>query len=274
MTKTKPESKQRTSSKTAAKQSTAVHHRFAARAKSVRRRPKLLAIWIGAVLSLGALIVLLAYLPIFTVQSVSVDGGDPEVGEQAVAAADIPSGLPLARIDRDEISDRVLSDPRVLSVDVDRSWPDSVVLRLDLRTPAVLIDQDGASGLQVAAADGVIYDMAGDGPDSLPTVAVMRGEVAPASVQEALYIAQFFADDELGASPEDLEITADGDLRFAVGEVEVDWGPAAEGELKASVLVALFAQPQIAPDAPTPLTVDVSAPANPVVEGLETVADE
>lgn len=251
-----------------------VHHRFAARAQAVRRRPKLVAWWVGTVAVLGVAIVLLAYLPIFTVATVSVEGAQGEVAEQAVSQAGIQQGTPLARVDSDGVTERVLEDPRVLSVDVDRQWPDSVVLRLELRAPAIVVDQDGADSLQFAAADGVLYDEVKDKPSGLAIVAAKRGDVSTESVRQALYISAAFGSDELGAALSDLEITADGDLRFSVGEVEVLWGPAESQELKAEVLVALFSQPQISADAPAPLAVDLSAPENPVVSGLENVADE
>ena len=80
--------------------------------------------------SLGVLVWLVGFSSVLATRSVTVTGlGDP--GEQAVvvAAAAVPIGTPLARVDTGGAVDRVASGSRPWpSVSVSRSWPSTVVV--------------------------------------------------------------------------------------------------------------------------------------------------
>lgn len=244
------------------------HARFAQRTSSLRRRARRVWTWLGVVLVLVSVVVLtLWWSPAFVVEEVTVTGVQGELATGATERADVPLGVPLARIDTDAVEGRVEQDVRVAQADVARDWPSAVTIGLSLREPALVIDQAGSARLQVADATGVIFDKVAERPEDLMLVRASRGELGGTSLTGVL--------DVLAALPPEtaqrissVRLTADGDLRFYLGSVQVSWGAPGQDDLKAGVLAALLAQRQIDIEGEQTVGVDLSTPRTPVVTGL------
>ena len=124
--------------------------RFERRAASVRRRPRLLAV--AGLVVLVVLVWLVGFSSVLATRSVTVTGlGDPGEQEVVVAAAAVPIGTPLARVDTGGAVDRVAKIPTVASVSVSRSWPSTVVVSVQRKVP-VLAVKNPQGQLQVVDA--------------------------------------------------------------------------------------------------------------------------
>jgi cell division protein FtsQ len=75
----------------------------------------------------------------FAVKSVEVRGTSRVAPEQILAAADIPHGANIFRLDTTDISGRVTSLPEVRRADVVRELPDRVVISVEERRPFTLV---------------------------------------------------------------------------------------------------------------------------------------
>ncbi|MGB3186696.1 MAG: FtsQ-type POTRA domain-containing protein [Ornithinimicrobium sp.] len=219
------------------------------------------------------LIVITVYVvgfsPVLALERVVVSGAPDEVAQTAVGNADAPIGLPLARVDTSELTEAVLADSRIEQVDVSRNWPSSIEIEVTVRTPVAVLAQGGHQRYLVDA-QGIAYEKVAQAPSGLPVVSAPGGDVSPASLRGAVAARQAIADPWSG-DVSSVKVTADGDIRFRVGEIDVHWGPPTEAKAKAAALGALLVQEPIDPEADEPLTIDVTAPATPVVTGLPTV---
>lgn len=244
-----------------------MHERFARRVRSVRSRPRRLALWAGLVAVLTvAVIYLVAFAPVFVLEDVDVAGGSDEVEALALEQAQAPIGAPLARVDTEAISDRVATDSRIEQVTVSRDWPSSLMVEVTMRTPAGVLKQPGKP-LRLVDAKGVIFDEVSKRPEDLPLIRAARGDVDAQSLAGAV-AARSALGDPLAEDVSSMRVTRDGDLRFRVGAIDVSWGRPQEAELKGAATRALFAQDTIDPEGESRMTIDVTSPQAPVVTGL------
>jgi len=251
------------------------HQKFQQRAAEVRRRPWRVVAVLALVLALvGGVVYLFGWSNAFVVQEVALTGADGEVAEVAHTNAAIPVGRPLARVDTDSVEERVLEDLRVATVDVGRSWPSTVTLELTLREPALAVKQSGAKGVQLADAQGVVYDSVEKAPKGVPTVRAPKGDLAPADLQTLMLLPEALPP-AIAKQVEDLKLKGPGDIQFELGNFTVKWGDGSTPELKARVLEALLEQEGIDPEAEVDpavgeMSIDLSTPSTPVVTGLQT----
>ncbi len=135
--------------------STSLTFRTAERAR-LRRRARMRALLVLLVLagSVAAAGWLLLWSSALGVSRVSVTGVERLSPQQVSARADIVPGTPLARLDTAAVAARLSSLPVVESVEVVRSWPRSVQIRVRERTAAavqprgpswVLVDRHGVA---------------------------------------------------------------------------------------------------------------------------------
>jgi cell division protein FtsQ len=206
------------------------------RPRSRRRRSLRLA---GAVLLLAAALWFLWAGPLLAVGTVQVDGAGTLSEEEVRKAAGIDAGIPLLRVDVEDVEARVARLPQIASVEVTRGWPRSVVITVVERVPVAVVGEAGRRSL--VDADGVLFDtitgaappgvvpldVASPGPGDAATMAALEALVAlPGEVREEV-------DSAAVTGPEHLTLTlTDGTL--------VDWGGPAESAKKASVLTALL----------------------------------
>ncbi len=135
-----------------------------------RRRLRLIVVLALAAVVLGAVTVWLLYgSPWLRVEKVSVSGTEVLTPEEVREAADVPVGGPLVSVDTDAIEARLRSKlPRIDAVDVVRSWPHGIGLKVTERVP-VLVEKKGGNFVEVDD-EGVRFATVSTPPKSIPTL--------------------------------------------------------------------------------------------------------
>jgi cell division protein FtsQ len=198
------------------------------------------------------------------VRSVRVTGTGPTVsGAQVIAAAQIPPGLPLIRVNTSAVAHRVGAIRQIQSAQVSRDWPDTVTISVRLRTPVfavavpggyALVDQFGVDVresarrprgfplLKVATGAGGGSSLRGS-PVARSAAAVLR-ELPPQIARQVRVVR--------AATPSDVS------LQLA-GRVVIVWGDASRPGDKAKELALLMRRHA--------RRYDVSAPGTAVTQG-------
>ncbi|WP_210576127.1 FtsQ-type POTRA domain-containing protein [Streptomyces sp. GESEQ-4] len=238
------------------------------------RRPRLRTIIILAVVLvlIGAGSVWVLYgSKWLRVERVSVDGTRVLTPQQVREAADVPVGAPLITVDTDAIKARLSRKlPRIDSVDVVRSWPHRIGLKVIERVP-VLIVEKGGKFIEVDD-EGVRFATVSDAPKGIPALelTLSRSGSSAASlrrfgegrlVREAVRAA--------GAIPaavardtRTVKVSSYDDISLELNDGRtIAWGSAENGAAKARTLTALM---KASPDA---RYFDVSVPTAPASLG-------
>ncbi|MDT0398022.1 MULTISPECIES: FtsQ-type POTRA domain-containing protein [Streptomyces] len=205
------------------------------------------------------------------VERVSVSGTRELTPAQVREAADVPLGEQLVSVDTDAIEARLASRlPRIDTVDVSRSWPHGITLKVTERT-AVLLVHKGGKFVEVDD-EGVRFATVSTAPKGVPALelAVSRTGSAAASLRR-------FGEDRLtreavrvaGAIPASVAHVTRGvkvrsyddiSLELADGRT-VDWGSSEKGAEKSRTLTALMKAE------PGARHFDVSVPTAPASAG-------
>jgi cell division protein FtsQ len=207
------------------------------------------------VVLLGVLGWLVGFSSVLATRSVTVTGlGDAGEQAAAVAAASVPLGTPLARVDTAGAADRVGRIPTVASVSVSRSWPSTVVVSVQ-RKVAVLAVKNPQGQLQVVDATGVPFETVNALPAGVAQVNTTSDAPDPEGVRAAISVLQLLSP-ERRAQVSTVTVTSADLVTLQLGQVSVVWGGLADGPKKLAVLEALLRT--------KPAVVDVSAPDTPV----------
>ena len=172
---------------------------------------------------------------------------------QVADAAQVPLGVPLLQQDRRAIATGVHSLAPVREVEVVRSWPHTLGIRVAERTPSVAFVVNG--GFMLVDSQGVGYAQV---PELPKDVLLARGDSSAPGITAAV-------GRTLGTLPADVRdqvrgVGADSPVKVSLDLDEkrvVVWGGPDDPELKARVLAVLLEQ------APSATVYDVSAPAFP-----------
>lgn len=165
--------------------------RLEARAEAQRgaRRRRLLA-RAGQALAVVVPVVALAWVLLVStwlgVDRVEVTGNTRLTQEQVTAAAGVEPSTPLARIDLDEVEAAVGRLAPVASVVARRSWPGTVRLELEERTPVAGVV--GPDGVQLVDRDGVPFASEPSLPEGLVRLEVTKAGPADAATTAALEV--------------------------------------------------------------------------------------
>ncbi|WP_406860421.1 FtsQ-type POTRA domain-containing protein [Streptomyces sp. HUAS MG47] len=179
------------------------------------------------------------------------------------AAAAVPLGSPLVSVDTDAIEARLLDRlPRIDAVEVSRSWPHGIDLKVTERKPVLLVEK-GGKFIEVDAG-GVRFATVDQPPAGVPRL-VMNVSGSPS-------LRRFDADrllmEAVGVTGElprkiarDVRVVKVASYDSVTLELDrgrtVFWGSGEEGDMKARVLAALMkAEPEAG-------HFDVSAPTAP-----------
>ncbi|MGA4842530.1 cell division protein FtsQ/DivIB [Streptomyces sp. G45] len=205
------------------------------------------------------------------VERVTVSGTLRLTPEAVRDAADVPLGGPLVSVDSGAIEERLRRAlPRIDSVDVVRSWPHGIALKVTERTPVLLEEKGGkfvevdAKGVRFATVDkapkgapllelttdrsgGAAASLRRFGPDRLRREAVRVVADLPGSVVASTRAVKVRSYDAIT-----LELT-DGRT--------VDWGSGERGRAKGEALTALMKA------VPKARHFDVSVPTAPASSG-------
>lgn len=209
------------------------------------------------VLAVVALVATSIWLVFFSttlqVKRVQVVGNDLLSDGRIREVADVPLGEQLALVDLSRADARVGSLADVESVDVTRTWPDGVRIRVVERTAVAVVELAGR--LRGLDADGVVFREYEAVPDGMPRVRP-SGSAGTDALQEAATVVAALPKD-LAGRVDHVEVETVDQITLVMRDRrEVLWGSAEESELKAEVVDKLLAA-QRAP------FYDVSVPGNP-----------
>jgi len=115
---------------------------------------------------------------LLVVRSVAVTGGGAAAKAEVLRAAAIRPGTPLVRIDTAAVARRVERLNQVQSAQVAVHWPDSVLITVRPRTPALAVAADG--GFDLVDRFGVVVTHVAARP---PGMALLDTTAAPASLR-------------------------------------------------------------------------------------------
>ncbi|MBD0842683.1 MULTISPECIES: cell division protein FtsQ [unclassified Streptomyces] len=205
------------------------------------------------------------------VERVSVSGTRVLTPAQVREAAEVPVGSPLVSVDTDGIESRLRGKlPRIDTVDVVRSWPHGIGLKVTERTP-VLIVQKGEKFVEVDE-EGVRFATVSEAPKGVPAL-----ELSPSRSGSAAASLRRFGEDRLvreavrvaGAVPaavadrtRTVKVRSYDDISLELTDGRtVVWGSGEKGAAKARTLTALM---KASPDA---RYFDVSVPTAPASSG-------
>jgi cell division protein FtsQ len=197
---------------------------------------------------------LVLYSSLLSVEQVEVAGASGLAPAQVRRAAAVPMGQPLTTLDLDAVAARVAAMPRVGTVSVARSWPDTVRISVTARVPVALVDT--AQGAWGVDASGAVFRLAGAQLRRLPVLAV-GDEPAPAVLQEAAAVVAALPPPLARRVKEVRAATPDSITIYLRGGVKVRWGSADRSAHKASVLAVLLRKPATG--------YDVSVPDKPAI---------
>jgi cell division protein FtsQ len=218
------------------------------------RRGLLLGIAAAVVLVVATAGYVVGFTGVLGVRQVTVTGVRALSADQVRAAAGVPDGQPLARVDTGAVADHVRALPGVERVAVARSWPRTLRITITERHGVAVVTRSGAYWL--VDPDGVVFqraatrpklpvlDLAGVGPDSPAATAALAAVTAlPPRLLAAVATVR-------AATPEQVTLTlTDGRTVF--------WGGGEDSAAKASVLGALLSRPGRHYDVSTPSVVTV-----------------
>ena len=103
---------------------------------------------------------------LLVVRSIEVTGTHLVPKSEVLAAAGIPEGLPLIRVNTGAVAGRVDRITQVQSARVTRSWPDGVVIAVQERKPALAVPAAGRFDL--IDPSGVVVQQVGKRPRRIP----------------------------------------------------------------------------------------------------------
>jgi len=178
---------------------------------------------------------------LLVVRHVRVAGSPRVPASEVRAAAGIKLGTPLARLNAAAATQRIERIAWVLAARVTRSWPDTVVISIRERTPALAVASAGQFDL--VDVNGVVVTAVARRPAGLP---LLRSAGAPAQLRGSPAVRA--AAQVLGHLPGSIrqQVTsvaataADTVTLHLRGRVTVLWGSASDAAAKARELRALM----------------------------------
>lgn len=217
-------------------------------ARAARLRRALLALLAVAVLA-GLGWVLLAS-PLLAVERVSVAGTARTTPQQVTQAAAVVVGTPLARVDVDAVRRRVAALPTVARVEVERSWPTTLRLRVAERRAVVGVLEEGA--VTLLDGEGVPFATQPQMPEGAVRLQVPAPGPDDATTREALAVLAELPPDlrsrlaiVRAPSPQEVSLLLEDGRR-------VVWGTPGRAEDKAAAALSLLRLPGTVYDVRSP----------------------
>ena len=230
---------------------------IAAERRRQQRRFRRLKAALIAVLVLAVVLTagwLVWFSSVLATEKVAISGTKLLTTDGVRTAAAVPMGLPLARQDTAAIADRVATLAPVDTVTVDRSWPNTVVVKVVERVPVVAA-KTGA-GYQLVDHTGKAFENVAALPDGLVVANVDPGNAA--LLVEAGTIATDVPND-LRSQIASIDGTSTDSFKVHLSSgLVITWGSADQSTLKGQVSLLLLDK--------KPKAIDVSAPHSPAVK--------
>lgn len=213
----------------------------------------------------AALVAGVAYLfqsPVLSVDRIEVEGVSRSQTETVLDRFEIVPGEPMVFLDLDEARSDIEADPWVESVVLERSWPTTVIVEVEERSPVAVVE-----GTMVAV-DGVV--LTGDPVAGLASV-VMESEIVDGAhrAPEMLGALEFI--DALGPALRSEAAVGTGEeglVAFVSGH-RIRLGRAVDMAAKARALVSVLEQ-----SPPEGSEITLFAPERPAVLAPDAVPEE
>ena len=235
------------------------------------RRARLIRGVGGSLIAVGALAYLVWWSPLLgldieAVEVTYIDSSGQEVNTREGQDTDVLSvihqyaGIPLPRIDADEMQTAIEELPGVSTALVERAWPDGVNVAVQQRLPVAAV-ADSQGGFALLDSSARVMEVVSDVPEGLPVVDVPVGPSHEAVLQSTLEVVTHMSS-ELTALVESISATSvdSVELRLSDG-TRVVWGSSEDSSLKSEVLFLLLSSGA----AIGANRIDVSAPDLPIV---------
>ncbi|MEU7335496.1 FtsQ-type POTRA domain-containing protein [Streptomyces sp. NPDC007074] len=242
----------------------------------LRRLRVLIALLVALVLAGAGVVWLLYGSQWLRVERLSVSGTRVLTPRQVREAADVPDGTPLVSVDTDAVEARLLRRlPRIDSVDVVRSWPHGIGLKVTERTPVLVVRAPGKGGRGGKGDKYVEVDAKGVRFATVPTApknvalleltpsrtAALRRFPADRLVREAVRVAGDLPA-SVARATRTVKVRSYDSISLELGDGrDVEWGSGEKGRAKARTLTALMKA------APKARHFDVSVPTAPSSAG-------
>ncbi len=209
------------------------------------RRVEIRRRWVAllSVLTVIALVYLLFFSSMLGAQEVTVSGSRTVSADAIRGAAAVPLDKPMLRLSTDEIRDRVAAMPGIATVEVSRSWPNTVEITVTERTAIAFFDSGpGGDGVHLVDGGGVVFKTVPSRPSGLPELRLPKVSADDPVTRAVTAV--------LGVIPEQLlkQVTtataktpASVEFTLSSGKI-VRWGTAEQTDRKAKVLAALLTQ--------------------------------
>ncbi len=173
--------------------------------------------------------------PHLSVRDVRIEGAGRSDAAALANSAGAVEGRPMILVDAGGVTEAIEADPWVAEVEVERRWPDIIVVRVTERIPVAWVLAEGSWNL--VDASGVVL-----GSDSLPDDDGRPLINGGAGLADAVVLAAVRFADSLRA---DLAVgaviaVADGQINALVGDYEVRVGGPEDVDLKAKALAAVL----------------------------------
>lgn len=195
-----------------------------------------IAVVIGCIALIAAVVAALPFTPAMPVDAVSVEGAVNLPAEEVEALSGIEAGTPMGRVDVRGAAHRVAGNPWVDSATVKRQWPNAVDITVVEHTPVAWLDQSGEPHL--INSEGKDFVVA-----QPPVGAVQLTGIGDEQMREAVEVAAAITDP---ARPQVRELTTDGAHNFVLkveGDRTVVWGAAEDNRNKALALETVLQLP-------------------------------
>lgn len=200
-----------------------------------RARPFVIAVLTTALVGGGVWLVY--FSSVMTVSGVDVTGNSELSAARIEAAARVPRGDQLARVDLTAIQARVENVPAVKEADVSRSWPDTVTIAIVERVPVAAVDR--GTGLQAVDDAGVLFNGYAERPKSLPLIRTAPDIRSEALAEAARVIAALPA--AVANKVNFLDVRSVDRIELSLHDGRrVLWGSAEQSTQKAEVLAVLL----------------------------------
>lgn len=224
-----------------------------------RYRPYVFAVLLVALA--GVVIWLIWFSAVLGVRHVTVGGEKTLTASSISARAEVIRGEPLARVDTMSIEARIAALERVEAVDVTRSWPNTITIRITERTSVAWIRSGGA--IRGLDRFGVNFRSYAKAPKSLFEVRVnaMGNEKRQDSLVESAKVISVIekGDPDLFANIDHVNVASKDSVELVLSKNRtVRWGSAAKSTQKLRVLKPLLGI--------SARTYDVSAPEQPTTK--------
>lgn len=173
------------------------------------------------------------------VRTVSVTGTRLVPRSEVLAAAGIPAGLPLMRVNTGSVASRIERIAQVQSAQVSRQWPDGVLIAITERRPALAVPLVGG-GFALVDPSGVVLRQVKAQPPGIPRFIPAGPLAGNPGIRAAASVLRYLPP-AIGRRVRSVTVpTVDAVTLRLSGRVTVDWGSSGQSAQKARELAILM----------------------------------